>query len=78
MHQHNYQHMLEHIAQHNSLTQHMQTLKVAIKTRKYTYLAGLESFLFNWLQNHINKDDLKYKDCFQTAETKKNYRYSTV
>ncbi|MBF0357345.1 MAG: hemerythrin domain-containing protein [Magnetococcales bacterium] len=71
MRQNNYQHMLEHFAQHKSLTQHLQTLKVAIKTRKYSYLSGLESFLFNWLQNHINKEDLKYKDCFEIAETKK-------
>jgi hemerythrin-like metal-binding protein len=71
MRRHDYEHMLEHFAQHNSLNQHLETLKVAIKTRKYNYLAGLEAFLFNWLQNHINTDDLKYKDCFQTGETKK-------
>ncbi|MBF0379692.1 MAG: bacteriohemerythrin, partial [Magnetococcales bacterium] len=69
MKKHGYPHIEQHIKQHNGLNKHIDTLQNDITARKSSYIATLESFLIDWLQNHINKEDLKYKNFLQIAET---------
>jgi hemerythrin-like metal-binding protein len=71
MRKHEYPHTDEHIGAHNSLTQHIAIIKAEIVARKSSHISTLKSFLIDWLQNHINKEDLKYKDFLQLAVTQK-------
>ncbi|MBF0193380.1 MAG: hemerythrin domain-containing protein [Magnetococcales bacterium] len=71
MRKHDYPYTAEHIELHGNLNQHVATIKAEIVARKSSYISTLQSLLIDWLQNHINKVDLKYKDFLQLAQTQK-------
>jgi len=70
MRQHAYPHLEEHRLQHQQLVHHLVRLKQEVATRHADAIARLESFLLDWLQTHINQDDLKYRGCFRLAENR--------
>ncbi|MBF0448942.1 MAG: bacteriohemerythrin [Magnetococcales bacterium] len=60
-----------HQKQHHHLSQCLSDLKAGIDAQERQYIAQLESFLVDWLCNHINKEDFKYRGFFQGVKTKK-------
>ncbi|MBF0272840.1 MAG: hemerythrin domain-containing protein [Magnetococcales bacterium] len=70
MRQYAYSHLDEHIIQHNQLIQHLDRLREDVALRRSGSIAHLETFLLDWLRNHINRNDRKYRGCFQWAENR--------
>ncbi|MBF0191130.1 MAG: hemerythrin domain-containing protein [Magnetococcales bacterium] len=70
MSQYAYSHLDEHVAQHQQLIQHLDRVREDVAARRTGSIAQLESFLLDWLRNHINRNDRKYRGCFQWAENR--------
>ncbi|MBF0182031.1 MAG: hemerythrin domain-containing protein [Magnetococcales bacterium] len=70
MRQHGYACLAEHVGQHQELIRHLRQLEIDVAARRAEAIIHLESFLLNWLQNHINQEDRKYRGCFAWAETR--------
>lgn len=69
MREYNYPLLDEHRNQHLYLIQQLDKLQKEIKKRQSQFVGFLETFLVDWLQTHINQDDLKYRGFFQQEET---------
>ena len=61
---HDYPGFKDHKRQHEQLIQSLSKLKTHVEQRESNYVADLKGFLFDWLKNHINGHDLKYRDFF--------------
>ncbi|NGZ07668.1 MAG: hypothetical protein G8237_15095 [Magnetococcales bacterium] len=70
MARHAYPDLEEHVVLHRQLIDHLAALQVRVAARQVEAIVHLDSFLLDWLQTHINRDDLKYRGCFQLAETR--------
>ncbi|MBF0621443.1 MAG: hemerythrin family protein [Magnetococcales bacterium] len=55
----------EHLKQHHALIDALAELKKKVKAQDARYIADIKSFLLDWLRNHINGHDLKYRDFFK-------------
>lgn len=67
---HAYPHREEHAAQHAQLSRTLDTLRHQVEERRAGAVAQLEGFLLEWLQTHVNREDLKYRGFFQLVETR--------
>ncbi|MBF0126405.1 MAG: bacteriohemerythrin [Magnetococcales bacterium] len=70
MRRHAYPLLDEHVRQHQHLIRHLGIIKEAVDARQTDAIVRLEAFLFEWLQNHINRIDLQYSGCFAWEETR--------
>ncbi|MBF0371220.1 MAG: hemerythrin domain-containing protein [Magnetococcales bacterium] len=70
MREHDYPHLDLHVKQHHHLVLHLKDLKAGVADRRNVAIARLESFLEDWLRQHINQEDVRYRGLFQLAETR--------
>jgi hemerythrin len=70
MRQYAYPYLDEHIEQHNQLIGKVRLIRKEIDARRSLSIANMEALLVDWIQSHINHDDLKYCGFFQYAETR--------
>ncbi|MBF0145408.1 MAG: hemerythrin family protein [Magnetococcales bacterium] len=56
----------EHMKEHRQLILGLDELKSKVSGRKISYSVDLQFFLLDWLFNHINRHDLKYKEFFNS------------
>nr|VFK33117.1 MAG: hemerythrin-like metal-binding domain protein [Candidatus Kentron sp. MB]VFK35821.1 MAG: hemerythrin-like metal-binding domain protein [Candidatus Kentron sp. MB]VFK77518.1 MAG: hemerythrin-like metal-binding domain protein [Candidatus Kentron sp. MB] len=57
----NYAHLTEHLGQHAHLISRLTVLEEKITQQDHYYISGIELFLFDWLSEHINVHDAKYR-----------------
>ncbi|MBF0131519.1 MAG: hemerythrin family protein [Magnetococcales bacterium] len=61
---HAYKNKNEHVREHHQLIHRLDELEGRISEKQISYAVDLQFFLMDWLFNHINRHDMKYKDFF--------------
>ncbi len=62
---HNYPNYKRQKQQHDSFVKKMMDIQAQIRNRKDNFVNKLDVMLWDWLRNHINKEDSQYRDFFR-------------